>query len=84
MAHLSATRIRSAEVDYASGVPLPAAEELRRFASHCRSLADEEPDDGKRMLFRRMESAWTRLAAQIERTDDLMRKLQAIRCLSMN
>lgn len=83
MGRLSATR-RSAEFDDAAAAPLPAAEELHRFASYCRSIADEETDGGKRALFRQMESAWTRLAAQIERTDELIRKMRAIRCRSMN
>ena len=84
MGRLSVPRTRVAEVDCAAAAPLPGADELRRFAFHCRNLADQETDDRKRTLFRRMESAWTRLAAQIERTDDLIRKMRAIQCRSMN
>jgi hypothetical protein len=84
MGRLSAPRQRKSAVEFATAAALPAADELRRFACHCRDLADQETDDRKRTLFRQMESAWTKLAAQIERTDDLISKMQAIRCRSMN
>jgi len=31
-----------------------------------------------------MESAWTAVAAQVERTDDLLTKLRSIGCASLN
>ncbi|MBV8824885.1 MAG: hypothetical protein JO084_06255 [Bradyrhizobiaceae bacterium] len=59
---------------------LPAAEHLRRFASACRDLAERESDPARQALFREMESAWEAIAAQIERTDDLLGKMRASRC----
>jgi hypothetical protein len=63
---------------------LPEAGQLRRFASACRDLAKRETDSGRQTLFREMESAWTAVAAQVERTDDLLAKLRASRRASLN
>jgi hypothetical protein len=63
---------------------IPAAEELRRFASECHDLAETETDAARRRLFRQMESAWLAVSAQVERTDDLILKLRAIQHRSMN
>jgi len=69
---------------YLPAWPLPPAEELRRFARACHKLADQESDTDRRLLFRQMEAAWTALAGQVERTDDLLLKLHAIRRHSLN
>jgi len=63
---------------------LPAVEHLRKFASACHDLAQCETDCGRQELFREMESAWEAIAAQVERTDDLLAKLRAARCQSLN
>ncbi len=70
--------------NYRPAWPLPAAEELRRFARECHKLAARESDTARRRLFRQMELAWTMLAAQVERTDDLIAKMQLIRRQSLN
>ena len=64
--------------------PLPRAEDLRRFARECRRLAVQENNAARRRLFHQMEAAWAALAAQVERTDDLLLKMQAVRCESLN
>jgi hypothetical protein len=69
---------------YRAVVSLPEAGQLRRFAGACRDLAKRETDSGRKALFREMESAWTAVAAQVERTDDLLTKLRARRCASLN
>jgi hypothetical protein len=43
-----------------------------------------KPIPGRQALFRETESAWTAVAAQVERTDDLLTKLRAIRRASLN
>jgi hypothetical protein len=63
---------------------LPEAGQLRRFAWACRDLAKRETDSSRKALFREMESAWTAVATQVERTDDLLTKLRASRCASLN
>ncbi|MBV8755421.1 MAG: hypothetical protein JO328_21415 [Hyphomicrobiales bacterium] len=47
-------------------------------------MADQESDTARRALFQQMEAAWTAVAAQVERTDNLILKLQAIHCESLN
>jgi hypothetical protein len=69
---------------YRPSWPLPPAEDLRRFARECHKLAHRESNAARRALFRQMEAAWTALAAQVERTDDLMLKLQARQCETLN
>jgi hypothetical protein len=64
--------------------PLPELGQLRRFASACGDLAKRETDSRRRELFREMESAWMAVAAQVERTDDLLTKLRSSRCASLN
>ncbi|MBV8754512.1 MAG: hypothetical protein JO328_16745 [Hyphomicrobiales bacterium] len=63
---------------------MPAAEELHRFARECHNLAGQEKNTARRALFHQMEAAWIALAAQVERTDDLVLKLQAMHCESLN
>jgi hypothetical protein len=70
--------------DYRPAVRIPAAEELRRFASACHGLAEMESDPARRRLFRQMESAWLAISAQVERTDNLILKIQALSHRSMN
>jgi hypothetical protein len=70
--------------EYRAALPLPESRQLRRFASACRDLAKRESDASRQALFREMESAWTAVAAQVERTDDLLTKLRASRCASLN
>jgi hypothetical protein len=70
--------------EYRSALPLPESWQLRRFASACRELAKRETDSGRQALFREMESAWTAVAAQVERTDDLLTKLRASWRASLN
>ena len=70
--------------EYRPVPPLPGSEQLRRFASACGDLAQCETDSGRQELFREMEYAWTAVAAQVERTDDLLTKLRSIRCASLN
>jgi hypothetical protein len=70
--------------EYRPVPPLPELEQLRRFASACGDLAQRETDSGRQELFREMEFAWTAVAAQVERTDDLLTKLRSIGCASLN
>jgi hypothetical protein len=70
--------------EYRAVLSLPEAGQLRRFAWACRDLAKRETDSSRKALFREMESAWTAVAAQVERTDDLLTKLRASRCASLN
>jgi hypothetical protein len=70
--------------EYRTVLSLPEAGQLRRFAWACRDLAKRETDSSRKALFREMESAWTAVATQVERTDDLLTKLRASRCASLN
>lgn len=69
---------------YRPAWPLPPAEDLRRFAQACQTLAADERNTSRRALFRRMAGAWSAVAAQVERTDDLILKLQAMHRGSLN
>jgi hypothetical protein len=80
----STLKTGSAASYYRPASPLPPAQDLRRFACACRDLANQESDTARRGLFRQMEAAWTALAAQVERTDSLIVKLQAIQRESLN
>ena len=84
MPRIAAKPSAARAADYRPPVHIPAAEELRRFASACRGLAETESDAARRRLFRQMESAWLALGAQVERTDELMLKLRAIQHRSMH
>jgi hypothetical protein len=63
---------------------LPAAKHLWKFASVCHDLAEHETDAARQLLFREMECAWQAVAAQVERTDDLLTKMRARQCQSLN
>jgi hypothetical protein len=63
---------------------LPPARRLWNFASACHDLAERETDSARRRLFREMESAWKAVAAQVERTDELMGKLRTNQCQTLN
>jgi cation transport regulator ChaB len=63
---------------------IPAAQHLRKFASACHDLAERESDSARQELFRAMECAWEAVAAQVERADDLMAKMRATQCRSLN
>jgi len=84
MRRISAKSSGVRAADYRPPAQIPAAEELRRFASECHRLAQTETDAGRRRLFRQMESAWLALGAQVERADHLMLKLCALQRRSMN
>ena len=84
MRRISTRPARIAAGEYRPPAHIPAAEELRRFASECHDLAQTETEVGRRRLFQQMESAWLALSAQVERTEDLLLKLRAIQRQSMN
>jgi len=63
---------------------LPAPAHMRKFASACHDLAERENDSSRRALFREMECAWEAVAAQVERTNQLITKLRVTQCQSLN
>jgi hypothetical protein len=84
MRRLSSKPAAAPASQYRSLPALPAAEDLRRFASACHRLARRETDSARQALFRKMASAWEAIAAQVERTDDLLSKMRVTRCRSLN
>ena len=84
MRRISSKSVGKPASEYRPLPGVPAAEHLRKFASACRDLAEPETDSARQVLFREMECAWEAVATQVERTDDLMAKLRATQCESLN
>ena len=56
----------------------------RSVAPLRRRRPQQEADSDRHRLFQQMERAWLAMAAQVERTDDLMLKMRALRNKSLN
>jgi len=69
---------------YPAAAELPAAGDLRKYASACHELAECETDPARQALFRAMQCAWAAVAAQVERTDDLLTKMRALQRRRLN